>query len=148
MHAYFVECNERTFAEQGLEARHPLLDKRLIEFALNIPDGQRVRHGCTKFVLRAALDGWLADAVRHRRSKADFSHIIADALGVLNLAGDLWIARAGWVDGAVLSEMYSRALAQYAAGAQEYSNDIATLWMIAAVEVWYRSAFHAPAAAL
>jgi asparagine synthase (glutamine-hydrolysing) len=141
LHAHFLECHERVFAAHGLEARHPLLDRRVIEFALALPEDQRWRSGVPKHVLRSALQGWLPDAVRTRRSKADFSYVIADALDVLGLPGELRIAAAGWVDGGAVTGMLTRTLEQYRAGAEGYTRSIAALWMIAAVEVWYRCQF-------
>lgn len=149
-HAFFLETQERAAAESGVEVRNPLLDRRLVEFALSIPDDQRKRGPYTKYVLRRALDGHLAEMVSRRRTKADFAHAIADALETLGgerLFSALRIADVGWVDAASITAKYRLMRTFRQAGDLEYGVHIPALWMIAAVELWFRAAFdrHAPA---
>jgi asparagine synthase (glutamine-hydrolysing) len=47
----------------SLEGRSPLLDHRLMEFAASLPARMKVRNGQKKVALRAALRGWVPDAV-------------------------------------------------------------------------------------
>ena len=144
MHAYFVECAGRAAASAGIELRHPFLDARLVEFALGIPDDQRRRGRETKFVLRAALGDDLAAAVRTRRTKGDFSYAVLEAiesLGGERFYTSLSIADAGWVRGDVVAAMYRRMREQHARGSEAAGGHIPTLWMIAAVELWFQAAF-------
>jgi asparagine synthase (glutamine-hydrolysing) len=144
MHAFFVECGERAAAASGIELRHPLLDVRLVDFALAIPDGQRKRGRLTKFILREALAADLPEEVRTRRTKADFSYVIADAidsLGGERFFTDLQIAEAGWVDAPLVAAKYRKMRSQYARGYEVYGEHVPALWMIASVELWFRSAF-------
>ena len=53
----------------GLEARSPLLDHKLVEFAAALPVEQKVRRGETKYVLRAAMRGTLPDRILQREKK-------------------------------------------------------------------------------
>ena len=46
---------DRNSMRVSLEARVPFLDHRLVEFALNLPDTDRFRHGYSKYALRAAM---------------------------------------------------------------------------------------------
>jgi asparagine synthase (glutamine-hydrolysing) len=144
MHAFFVECAERYAAHAGIELRHPLLDRRLVQFALDIPDTQRKRGRFTKFILRQALADDLAEPVRQRRTKGDFSHAVAqaiEALGGERFFAALQIAEAGWVDGGMVAAKYRTMRRQYPRGSQVYGDHVPALWMITAVELWYRSAF-------
>jgi asparagine synthase (glutamine-hydrolysing) len=146
MHAFFVECAERYAAQAGIELRHPLLDKRLVQFALDIPDDQRKRGRFTKFILRQALGDDLAEPVRLRRSKGDFAHAVAQAIE--SVGGEafferLQIAEAGWVRGDLLSEKYRTMRRQYALGPDVYGDHVPALWMVTAVELWFRAAFGA-----
>jgi asparagine synthase (glutamine-hydrolysing) len=50
----------------GLEARSPLLDHELMEFAASIPAGFKVRGREKKWILREALRGWLPDDILDR----------------------------------------------------------------------------------
>jgi asparagine synthase (glutamine-hydrolysing) len=146
MHAFFVECAERYAIQAGIELRHPLLDKRLVEFALDIPDDQRKRGRFTKFVLRQALGNDLADPVRQRRTKGDFSHAVAQAiesLGGERFFDRLQIADAGWVHGDLVADKYRTMRSQYPLGSDVYGDHVPALWMITAVELWFRSAFGA-----
>ncbi len=146
MHAFFVECAERYAAQAGIELRHPLLDKRLVEFALDIPDDQRKRGRFTKFILRQALGNDLAEPVRLRRTKGDFSHAVAQAiesLGGERFFEGLQIADAGWVRGDMVADKYRTMRSQYPRGSDVYGDHVPALWMITAVELWFRSAFGA-----
>lgn len=146
MHAFFVECAERYAVQAGIELRHPLLDKRLVQFALDIPDHQRKRGRFTKFILRQALGDDLAEPVRMRRTKGDFSHAVAQAiesLGGEEFFDRLHIAEAGWVHGGMVAEKYRTMRRQYPLGSEVYGDHVPALWMIAAVELWFRSAFGA-----
>jgi asparagine synthase (glutamine-hydrolysing) len=146
MHAFFVECAERYAAEAGIELRHPLLDKRLVQFALDIPDDQRKRGRLTKFILREALGDDLAEAVRLRRNKGDFAHAVAEAIesvGGESFFNNLQIAEAGWVRGDMLTEKYRTMQRQYPLGPDVYGDHVPALWMVTAVELWFRAAFGA-----
>lgn len=150
MHAFFVECAERFAAQAGIELRHPLLDKRLVEFALDIPDDQRKRGRFTKYVLRQALGEDLVECVRLRRTKGDFAHAIAaaiEAVGGEQFFENLQIADAGWVHGALVAAKYRTMRDQYPRGPEVYGDHVPALWMITAVELWFRSAFGSRAAA-
>lgn len=62
-----LERYNRVGAAYGVEARHPYMDRRLIEFLLAIPPEQLTRHGWPKFLARRAMAGILPDKVRWRR---------------------------------------------------------------------------------
>jgi asparagine synthase (glutamine-hydrolysing) len=64
-----VERYGRTAAAHGLEPRHPLLDRRLVELCVALPGEQKLANGWPKAVLRRAMVGRLPDAVRRRRGK-------------------------------------------------------------------------------
>jgi asparagine synthase (glutamine-hydrolysing) len=56
----------------SIEARVPLLDHRLVEFALALPDTLKIRRGETKAVLRDAMKDALPERVRARQDKMGF----------------------------------------------------------------------------
>jgi len=56
----------------SLEARVPFLDYRLVELVLGLPDHFKIRRGWTKYVLRRAMDGLLAETVTWRKDKKGF----------------------------------------------------------------------------
>jgi asparagine synthase (glutamine-hydrolysing) len=64
-----LERYHRVAASQGIEARHPFLDRRLVDFCLALPWELKVRDGWSKLVVRRATAGLLPDDVRWRRGR-------------------------------------------------------------------------------
>jgi asparagine synthase (glutamine-hydrolysing) len=56
----------------SLEARVPLLDHKLVEYGLSLPDHLKVNNGWSKFAVRQAMRGLLPERVRLRKSKLGF----------------------------------------------------------------------------
>ncbi|MBB3032761.1 XrtA/PEP-CTERM system amidotransferase [Alteriqipengyuania lutimaris] len=57
---------DRTSMAVSLEAREPLLDHRLVEFAARLPQARRVRRGQGKFAIKRAMTGHLPDDILYR----------------------------------------------------------------------------------
>ncbi|MCU0724379.1 MAG: asparagine synthase-related protein [Planctomycetes bacterium] len=74
---------DREEASDGMEARHPLLDRRLMEYLARLPPEQVLREGLTKSVLRRAMRGLLPEPIRLRADKTRFSAYLADSRRVL-----------------------------------------------------------------
>ena len=64
-----VERYDRVAAAFGCEPRHPFLDRRLLGFALALPDAQRQRDGWPKWILRRAMQDVLPEQICWRRGK-------------------------------------------------------------------------------
>lgn len=137
------ETVDRFEARRSMESRHPFNDRRLIEFALALPEEQRWRGTETKFILRRAAQDLLPASVARRSTKGDFAYLFADAiereggaatLGRLRLAGD------GFVDADRVLAMYRRLRAGD-------TRQLGPVWMILGTEVWYRTMFPASRAA-
>jgi asparagine synthase (glutamine-hydrolysing) len=62
----------------SLESRTPLLDYRLVELAIRIPDRLRFRGSDGKPLLRAAVGPWLPEEVARRRDKRGFPTPLQD----------------------------------------------------------------------
>lgn len=56
----------------SIEARVPLLDHRLVEFALGLPSEMKIRGRTTKYIMRRALDGILPPEIQQRRDKKGY----------------------------------------------------------------------------
>jgi asparagine synthase (glutamine-hydrolysing) len=54
---------DRMSMAASLETRVPLLDYRLVEFALNLPDEMKIHRGKTKRILREAVKGLVPDRI-------------------------------------------------------------------------------------
>lgn len=70
---------DRTSMAVSLEAREPLLDHRLVEFAARLPEGMRVRGSTGKYLLKRSLERYLPDDILYR-SKQGFVTPIAEWL--------------------------------------------------------------------
>jgi len=60
---------DRMTMAHSIEARPPLLDHRLVEFAATVPPGLRYREGTTKYLFKQALRGVLPDGIIDRRKQ-------------------------------------------------------------------------------
>jgi len=133
------EMSSWSSARHRVDQRHPLYDRRIIEFGFGIPEDCRRRNGEQKFVLRQAMKNLIPGSVFGRSTKADFSHTMwesLDSLGGASLFDRMAIADRGWVDAAVLTEMCNNALADYRAGGDPSGAWV--LWSAYAVETWLR----------
>jgi asparagine synthase (glutamine-hydrolysing) len=68
---------DRMTMAHSLEARPPLLDHPLVEFAATIPARFRLRGGTTKYLFKRAMRGWLPDGIIDR-PKHGFAVPLAD----------------------------------------------------------------------
>lgn len=70
---YALQWLDKMAARFSLEARHPFCDRRLIEFCLALPSGQKLHQGWTRSILRRSMEGILPPAVQWRLGKGDLS---------------------------------------------------------------------------
>ncbi len=143
-HAHSMEMLDRSAARSGLESRHPFHDRRVVEFALALPEDQRRRKDRSKFVLREAMSGRLPEGVRARRRKADFSHVFAEVLGTADVRpffATPVMASLGWLRRDHARRAYELMVSAYAAGDATYTAYVRRLWMLFGIEIWLKNAF-------
>ena len=94
---------DRTSMAVSLEAREPLLDHRLIEFAATLPEAVRLRGGQGKWLMKRAMRRYLPDDVLYRPKQGFVTPIaqwfrgpLADAAAAIGSSAAL--ARTGWFD--------------------------------------------------
>jgi asparagine synthetase B (glutamine-hydrolysing) len=139
-HAY--EIADRAMASVGLECRDPFDDRRVVEFALALPEEQRRQGELTKYVLRNAMTGLIPESVRTRRDKGNYSHLICEELrlqGGSTLFVDLELDKMGWVDGQQVLAMYGHLDRNYRDGNPAYHRHLWSLWLIISIERWLRA---------
>jgi asparagine synthase (glutamine-hydrolysing) len=78
--AYTFEQIDQYAAIFALEARHPFMDKRLVEFCLALPAEQKLDQGWGRVVMRRALAGILPEKIQWRGGKADMTANFYDGL--------------------------------------------------------------------
>jgi asparagine synthase (glutamine-hydrolysing) len=94
----------------SLEAREPLLDHRLIEFAASLPEEMRVRKGQGKWLMKQAMGRYLPDNILHRPKQGFVTPISQWFRGSLAGAAREIVQRAplaktGWIDRGSLHAM-------------------------------------------
>lgn len=72
-----LRIEDRISMAHSLEARVPLLDHRIVEFAYSLPSAYLIREGRTKYVVRQAMRGILPESVRLRADKMGFPTPVA-----------------------------------------------------------------------
>ncbi len=63
----FTHANSRHF---GIDVRHPMFDRRIVDLAVRMPPSLKLKDGWTRYVLRAAMSGIVPDTVRWRPGKS------------------------------------------------------------------------------
>ena len=78
--SYTLEQIDQYAASFSIEARHPFMDKRLIEFCLALPAHQKLDGGFGRVVMRRALTGILPEKVQWRGGKTNLGPNFIDSL--------------------------------------------------------------------
>ena len=81
---YAMEMLEKSSTAFSIEARHPFMDKRLLEFCLSLPPEQKLNQGWSRLVMRRAMNNIIPEQVQWRRGKANMSPSFLYGLLTLN----------------------------------------------------------------
>ena len=124
---------DRASMAHGLEARVPLLDHRLVEFAARIPAGGKLRQGVSKAVLKRALADRLPPQVA-ARTKAGFSMPLATWMrGALRP----WVEQRLFAGEARIGAWVNLAAAREWWDAHQRGQDLNRfLWSLVVLEAW------------
>ncbi|HVI98536.1 MAG TPA: XrtA/PEP-CTERM system amidotransferase [Sphingomonas sp.] len=123
---------DRTSMAVSLEAREPLLDHRLLEFAATLPVSMRLRRGQGKWLMKRAMERYLPQNVLYRPKMGFVTPISAWFRGPLadeakGLAVSRTLAATGWFD----MRAIERLAADHRAGKAEHGR---TLWQLMMLE--------------
>lgn len=127
---------DRMSMAHSIEAREPLLDHKLVEFAMRLPMEFRIRNGSGKYLLKRVAERYLPKAIIYRKKqgfgvplaywfKGDLRDYVRSVLfdhqakqrGLFNFNG--------------LEDLVAR----YESGRSEYAH---TIWLLLILEVWCR----------
>ncbi len=94
---------DRTSMAVSLEAREPLLDHRLVEFAATLPEGLRLRRGHGKWLLKKTMERNLPPDILYRQKQGFVTPIAQWFRGPLaetarGIGASAALARTGWFD--------------------------------------------------
>ncbi len=120
--------SDRTSMAVGLEAREPLLDHRLVEFAATLPDHFRLRRGQGKWLLKKTMERYLPSDILYRPKMGFVTPVSAWFRGPLadeaaRLATSRTLGDTGWFDPGAIT----RLAADHRAGRAEHGR---TLWQL------------------
>ncbi|WP_374013824.1 asparagine synthase (glutamine-hydrolyzing) [Pseudoxanthomonas koreensis] len=126
---------DRTSMAVSLEARAPLLDWRVVEFAWSLPQDMKLRDGTSKYLLKRVLRRYLPDAMVDR-GKRGFGAPVGDWLG-----GDL----AGWAadllepqrlrnEGVLVPELVGDVWQRFRGGERKWHTH---LWTVLMFQAWH-----------
>ena len=127
---------DRMSMAHGLEARVPLLDHRLVEFAATIPAPLALKGGVTKSLFKRALEGLLPDGILTRRKQGFAVPLDRWFRGRLEpVARDLLLSERCRRRGLFRERFIAELLARQARG-----RDLGTvLWTLISFELWCRT---------
>ena len=137
LHTYLPDNNlmlvDRSTMAVGLEARVPLLDRQLVEFAFSLPPDRIVRPGSTKIAFREAIRPWLPEPVL-ARSKSGFSPPFKSWVRGANREAAFAALEKG--DLAADNVLRPRAVRALVEGGTQRRHG--KLWLLLNLEAWYR----------
>ncbi|MEO8188954.1 MAG: asparagine synthase (glutamine-hydrolyzing) [Acidobacteriota bacterium] len=124
---------DRSTMAVGLEARVPLLDRQLVEYAFSLRPERLLAPGSTKVAFREAIHPWLPEAIR-TRSKAGFSTPFKTWVGGANREAAFRVLERGDLaaDGVIRPREVRRFIES---GTQRRNNKV---WLLLNLEAWYR----------
>jgi asparagine synthase (glutamine-hydrolysing) len=101
---------DRTSMAVSLEAREPLLDYRLVQFAASLPPRLRLKGGEGKYLMKKALEGRLPDSILYRRKMGFVTPVSAWLRGPLaaeaaGIAQGSALSALGWFDPAAIARI-------------------------------------------
>ncbi|EKU72897.1 MULTISPECIES: XrtA/PEP-CTERM system amidotransferase [Sphingobium] len=120
--------SDRMSMAVSLEAREPLLDHRLVEFAARLPVAQRIRGNSGKYLMKKAMEPFLPQDILYRPKMGFVTPISAWFRGALAgeataVAGGSALARTGWFD----TKMLAKVAADHKAGVADHGR---LLWQM------------------
>ncbi|OWQ95249.1 XrtA/PEP-CTERM system amidotransferase [Sphingopyxis witflariensis] len=115
----------------GLEAREPLLDYRLVEFAASLPASMRVKRGTGKAIMKQAMERYLPHDILYRPKMGFVTPVSQWFRGPLveqarALATSSTLARSGWFDMAEIE----RVVAAHQSGRRDHGRLIWQFFML------------------
>jgi asparagine synthase (glutamine-hydrolysing) len=120
----------------SLEAREPLLDHRLLEFAASVPASLKLKDGRTKYLLRKVLDRRVPRTILER-GKRGFEAPIGEWLrGPLAPIADALLGDGRLRDRGVFNDReVARLWTEHRGGRADHRH---RLWQLIMLELWFR----------
>jgi asparagine synthase (glutamine-hydrolysing) len=135
---------DKTSMAASIEARVPLLDHKLVEFAAGLPPGLKLHRMTRKYLLKKVSSAWLPPEIIHRK-KQGFPMPIRHwfRYEARSFLRDLLSPETVGRRGLFAPDYVGRLLDEHETGFADHSS---RLWGLVAVELWHRAFMDAPAA--
>ena len=134
-----MELLNHSSAAFNVEVRFPFMDIRLIEYCLALPSDQKLRAGCTRFVMHNAMAGVLPDKIRQRAGKSNLAPSFEK--GLVKFERDNFAAiileDAGRLSAFVDLARIKSCLDSFQSG-DASENEMNALWATAGLALWLR----------
>ena len=139
MFVFILEQVDQYAAAFSIEARHPFMDKRLIEFCLALPPEQKIHQGWTRMVMRRALANILPETIRWRGGKTDMTPNFLHGLLHLDhkLLDEVMLNKLGSIERYIDSDFLWAAYQRITSGGKVNEQDVMTVWKAIILALWY-----------
>ncbi len=133
-----LEQLDRYNAAFSLEARHPFMDKRLLEFCLALPSEQKLYQGWSRMVLRRGMADILPKAVQWRGGKAHMGPNFIHGLLTLNrqVFDDVILNKLELIEGYVDTDFLRQVHRRMTSGGRVREKDCMTVWQGIILALW------------
>jgi len=128
----------------NIEIRYPFADKKLVEFILSIPFGERRINGRWKYFLRNKVSTYMPDKILDRKLKTGFNSFIyhvwskeKDKLKEFIFSNDVWHS-GKYVNKNNLELLFDKPVDEK----KNISLTIMPIWNISTLEIWNRQLSH------
>jgi len=137
--AQVLELADRYCQSYRLENRYPYFDRRVVEFAIALPEQQRRNcDGQRKHILRQAGKVLLAPMIRERTGGADFSFLFAEAMQV-PMVKEVFktgvLEKLAWASNRKIEE-YNEKMVNVYENNGDYTKYMWTLWYAYSIQLW------------
>ncbi|YAF95739.1 MAG: lasso peptide isopeptide bond-forming cyclase [Nodularia sp. CChRGM 3473] len=136
---YTLEQMDQYAAMFSLEARHPFMDKRLIEFCLALPSDQKLYQGWGRIIMRRALEGILPEKVQWRGDKTNLTPNFYDGLLKRDrqILDDVMCNKLRNIEKYINIDFLQSAYQRIISGENQINNeDIMAVWQAVTLALW------------
>ena len=135
-----LRFEDRMSMASSVEARVPFMDYRMVEFAMSLPDEVKVRHGYTKWILRAAMANALPESIAWNPRKKQFAARFDDWIRGpwRERLGDLFLTGTSHVEPYLQMGEFRRRLQGYLNG-DDRTMKPNEIWRILNMELWFQA---------
>jgi len=137
--AYVLERTDRYAAACSYEARHPFMDKRLIEFCLALPADQKLYQGWSRMVMRRGLANILPEKIQWRGGKTDMTPCFLNGIFSFDrqLLEKIMTSKLHIIQEYIDLDFLQAAYGRFISTEKVSESDIVTVWQAVILVLWF-----------